>query len=305
MQASPSVWARLGGRKRVFANPVLRFLARCAVHAGMARLTSVADSYRGTFQVRLAGFPVKYQLREHDYIGEILFWKGPQFESAIIGVFSEYAKDARGVLDIGANTGLYSLLACAANREAKVKAWEPVPYLYNALRANLAANGFDGRCEARCAAASQAAGTATLYVPVASTTMASLRSDHNADKTTAIPVTIETIDEAIGSDFPVDLIKIDVEGHEHEVLLGMRETLASFHPAIVFECLPSTPPGPIEELLFGHGYGLWQLFDSGPRRKLRDSAPLRIERLDPSHSEGEYNYLALHPLGFAKGRSSR
>jgi len=294
MQASRSVWARLGGRKRVLANPVLRFLARCAVHTGVGRLTSVADSYRGPFQVRLAGFPVKYQLGEHDYIGEQLFWKGPQFESAIIGQFSRYAKNARGILDIGANTGLYSLLACAANREAKVKAWEPVPYLYNALQANLSANGFDGRCEARCAAASQVAGTATLYVPVASTTMASLRSDHNADTTTAIPVTIETIDEAIGLDFPVDLVKIDVEGHEHEVLLGMRHTLACFHPAIVFECLPSTAPEPIEELLLGQGYELWKLLDSAPRR---------VERLDPLHSEGEYNYLAFHPLGFAKGRS--
>ncbi len=33
----------------------------------------------------------------------------------------------------------------------------------------------------------------------------------------------------------VDLVKIDVEGHEHAVFDGAAETLRSFRPAVVFE----------------------------------------------------------------------
>lgn len=285
--SKPSLLHRLGGRKRILGNPALRFVARCLVHAGIGKIQQVGDSFRGTFRMRPGGVSVKYRLGDRDAIGEVLFWRGPKLESATIPVFVKFAKKARGVLDVGANAGLYSIIACAANPHARVKAWEPVPYLYERLRGNLAENGFESRCDARPTAVSDAAGTATLYIPE-DTTMASLHADHNS-KATTIQVAIETVDEAVGPDFPVDLIKLDVESHEQAALLGMRATLERCKPAIIFECLPTTPSGPIEELLFEHGYQLFRLLRSGPRR---------IDRISnsPAYS-AEYNFLALHPTG--------
>jgi FkbM family methyltransferase len=238
--------------------------------------------------MRPAGLPIKYRLDGRDAIGEILFWRGPSIESATVPIFAKYARKARGVLDVGANTGLYSLIACAANPAARVKAWEPVPHLHEKLQANLRENAFESRCEARRAAASDVPGTATLYIPIDSTTMASLHSDHNQERTTSVQVGVETIDSAIPPDFPVDLIKLDVESHEHAALLGMQRTLARFKPIIIFECLPNTPARPIEDLLFGLGYQLSRLLNSGPRR---------IDRIsDSPEFQAEYNYLASHPL---------
>ncbi len=68
----------------------------------------------------------------------------------------------------------------------------------------------------------------------------------------------------------------------------MQRTLARFKPIIIFECLPNTPARPIEDLLFGLGYQLSRLLNSGPRR---------IDRIsDSPEFQAEYNYLASHPL---------
>jgi FkbM family methyltransferase len=184
---------------------------------------------------------------------------------------------------MGANTGLYSLIACAANPSSRVIAWEPVPYLANKFAANLGLNNFNGQCELRRNALSDVGGRATLYVPV-DTTMASLNPAHGNHATSPIDVVVETADEAVPADFPVDLIKLDVESYEYQVLCGMQKLLARHRPALIFECLPTTPAEPIEKLLQGLRYRLYQLTASGP------VLTSRIAQDDKS--ETAHNYLA-------------
>ena len=160
--------------------------------------------------MRPCGLSLKYELGSQDAVSASL-WCGPRnFEPEMIPAFVGFARNARGVLDIGANTGLYSMLACAANRESRVMAWEPVPYLFKKMTANIALNGFSEQCDLRPNALSDNNGHATLYVPV-DTTMASLNPAHGNHATKPIDVMVETADDAIPKDFPVDLIKLDVE----------------------------------------------------------------------------------------------
>ena len=42
--------------------------------------------------------------------------------------------------DVGANTGIFSLLATTANKSIIAHAFEPVPYIINLLRSNIAIN---------------------------------------------------------------------------------------------------------------------------------------------------------------------
>src|SRR5688572_5217862 len=67
-----------------------------------------------------------------------------------------------------------------------------------------------------------------------------------------IEVAVETIDRMQPDDWPVDLIKIDVEGAEVNVLGGAVETLRRWRPVVVFEhgVTTSRPYGTSPEMLF-------------------------------------------------------
>jgi FkbM family methyltransferase len=76
-----------------------------------------------------------------------------------------------------------------------------------------------------------------------------------------IEVVIDTLDERVTSDTPIDLIKIDVEGAELQVLEGGERLLEARHPALLFEHAAytaeayGTTPAMLHALLVEHhGY---------------------------------------------------
>lgn len=71
-----------------------------------------------------------------------------------------------------------------------------------------------------------------------------------------VRVETRTLDGLLASEHGrVSLIKIDVEGHEKEVLEGARHVITRDKPVIFIEILPDTPTGEgTRELLYGYGY---------------------------------------------------
>ena len=66
-------------------------------------------------------------------------------------------------------------------------------------------------------------------------------------------------------DFPVSLVKIDVEGHENSVLRGMRQFLVEKRPPLImFEYLERTNLDEALGLLAGVGYQVFELTRLGP-----------------------------------------
>jgi methylase of polypeptide subunit release factors len=150
-------------RERVFSNVLLRNAARALVHLQPRLLGSVSEGYLGVFGIRPFGLPLKYELGPQDSVGNLLLWCGPRhFEPATPPLFHKLARKARVILDIGANTGFCSLVACAANPDCRVLAWEPVPHLCAKLRANIELNKFTARCERRQVALSDHNGRGSL-----------------------------------------------------------------------------------------------------------------------------------------------
>lgn len=228
-----------------------------------------------TFVVPLpAGAAFRYCAIPTDPIGRYLFWSGVRyFEPETTGVFLKLARRARVVLDIGANTGVYTLLACAAG-DARVLSFEPVPRNCELLSANLRANGWESRCEARREAVCNVTGRADLRVPcVEVPDTASLCENITADVAfDIVNVATVTIDSVCAETDPVDLVKIDVEGAEATVIEGMRRVLSTSRPAVIVECLPDGPIKPIERMMRGHGYRAFHLTRQGP---------VRVEKVRP------------------------
>ena len=245
-------------------------------------------------------FPVKlpdgrsffYSATANDVIARALYWRGlKDWESETIPVFYRLAQSAEIVLDIGANTGFYTLLACTANPRARVIAFEPVPRVYEKLLEHIRLNHFEDQCEVYQIAVSNFIGTAQMHIPLGDLpTSASLNpKGFRGFDGILLEVPVTTVDAVVGEK-PVDLAKIDVEGFEPQVLEGMQHTLQRSHPTLFIECLPDGPYGRVEEILKDLGYQIYLLSHKGP---------IQVDRVIPRRMYYE-NFLFIHPKGRIK-----
>lgn len=126
-------------------------------------------------------------------------------------------------VDIGANIGLYSLLA-AAQGVSRVYAFEPNPFSFSVLTRNIIANGFDGVISPLCLAMNEGSSLVTFKLgglhagSVENTIIDDASSPESATLTTAS----FSIDELfrIQGIAGVNHLKIDVDGLELEILRG-------------------------------------------------------------------------------------
>jgi FkbM family methyltransferase len=128
------------------------------------------------------------------------------------------------VVDVGANFGFWALPA--ARRGCRVIAVEPVPETRARLAGNAVANGLAERVEIVAEALSDSHDALTMAVPGGESGQATAHPGEAADPAAAFSVAATTLDRLLG-DRSVRFLKIDVEGHEPEVLSGAERVLAS------------------------------------------------------------------------------
>jgi FkbM family methyltransferase len=133
-------------------------------------------------------------------------------------------------VDVGANAGAYSVLACGA-AGASGLAFEPVPEAFERLSDNVRLNGLDTRLACRRLALAAAPGR-LHFTASQDTVNHALASGEARDG--AIEVRASTLDHELDGRVP-GLIKIDVEGYESQVLAGAEQTLghSGLHSLIV------------------------------------------------------------------------
>ena len=86
-----------------------------------------------------------YESTYGDGLGRELFWNGWKAWRTTGRVYYELCKSAITVLDAGANTGVYTLAALAANPLLKVISIEPVPRVFDRLQRNIELNRWGTR----------------------------------------------------------------------------------------------------------------------------------------------------------------
>lgn len=137
-------------------------------------------------------------------------------------------------IDIGAADGLYSLhlLELGTN----VIAFEPRPFQANSLSEMATTLGLALRVEA--IALSNKPGTATLHILVKDLGRSTIEHANELDDPDQSPRNQLNVETRRLDDYAfqkVDLIKIDVEGHELAVLEGANETIIRSHCSIIVE----------------------------------------------------------------------
>jgi FkbM family methyltransferase len=169
----------------------------------------------------------------NDLVGRHFFLVG-SFDPEVIDVLLAAAAGPEVLWDVGANAGTCSYAMAARLPTARVVAFEPQRRLARLVHRNLCqfrGLGF----EVFDVALSTSAGTARLHVPEGNSGKASLHGDAAAPGQEVQIATAEDARRASRFGWPT-LVKIDVEGHELEVLRTLRPAFAEQKiKAVVFE----------------------------------------------------------------------
>lgn len=208
---------------------------------GGGRCTCPAQYRQGAEEV--VDTPIgKFLVTRGEIIGETLragtVWDGPGFLQVIA---KEYALgvDRQGgtILDVGANQGAFSIW-CASQGAYRVIAVEPQPTVYQRLVANLDLNkqvtadrviplqiaAYDRKCFLAYSALDAGNWGGTAFRPV-----------DQADRLRGEVPAVALDQLAWLFADRVSLIKIDAQGCDGRILLGLSATILRDHPAIVFE----------------------------------------------------------------------
>lgn len=227
--------------------------------------------FKGIFNVKI---DAKHQFKMY-HLGASeeneLFWGGIDngWEKTSLKLWRKLCIDAHVVLDIGANTGLYSLVTKTLNPSARVYAFEPLPKVLEYLQYNVSINNY--AVEIIPKALSNFNGTAKVFLMeghdfcTSVTVNKSLLSEETPQKELAI----ETfrLDGFIEHNKikNIDLIKIDVETHEPEVLEGMSKYLDKFKPDFLIEVWDADCAVKLNTLFKDKGYLYFDIDDKNDK----------------------------------------
>jgi FkbM family methyltransferase len=187
-------------------------------------------------------------LNIHDrFIGRPILLKS-SYEEHITYVLLKYLKPDTHFLDIGANIGYYSLLVASQCPLGRVFSFEPDKTNFRLFQASIAYNGFSSIIQAHRLAVSDRNESLTLldlsdsYNSGAKLTAQDQKSLHPYVKATNPAFeSVEAVSlDSFLSQTRIDLVKIDIEGHEPFAIKGMVNLLIQNKPVILTEFSPAT-----------------------------------------------------------------
>lgn len=182
--------------------------------------------------------------------GPNAYWVGT-YEVARVRAFANAVTPGSVVYDVGANVGIYSLLASLrVGPSGMVYAFEPMERNLRYLRRHVTLNNLQN-CIVHEKAVCNTEGTRPFRAAALESSMARLSPDGE------ILVPSTTLDNCVYGEKPVrppDVIKIDVEGAELEVLQGSSRALAEFQPTIFLEIHGTQLHADCRAFLLARGY---------------------------------------------------
>ena len=240
--------------------------------------------FDGVVSFRVNGKLVKMNQRGYD-VENTLFWAGVKgcWEKVSVDIWIKLCSRADTIMDIGANTGAYALIAKTVNAKAEVFAFEPFEIIFRRLEANAKLNNLAIQCIPF--AVSDYDGTAKVY-PVSLDHFYSITVNKNLSpghvKVHEIEIKTKTLSTFIRENniSRIDLMKIDVETHEPELLAGMGEYLGKWKPVMLIEILTDEVGEKVQKIIEGMGYLYFNIDEKGS-----------VKRVNKIMKSDYYNYL--------------
>jgi FkbM family methyltransferase len=238
---------------------------------------------------------------------------GLVFDPCVSEVLYRLLDSGETAMDVGAHVGyMTSIMAATVGPSGSVSSFEPHPLSFDRLARNTgqwsAVDGVANIQVTQCALSSAAGRSRLREGPGFSgnSGLAQLVGEAEPSTSAVSPgekfhdVTVRPVDEVLGASARIDLLKIDVEGHELDVLEGAKEALRSGRVRdIVFE-EHRPAPNPATELLESCGYGVF-----GLRCSLRGVKLAPATSVGPVVNWAGQSYLATNDPARAAARLRR
>jgi FkbM family methyltransferase len=221
------------------------------------------------------------------------FWKGlfNTFENDTGWIWKQLCACSNTVFDIGANTGIYSMVAKTINPSVKVHAFEPSVHTFKKLQLNCDLNKFDIKCE-QIALSNKECKQLFYDTYYTHQTSASLSPDKLKNwsgfegETFEYEVETTTISSYVETHHieQIDLIKIDIEMHEPEAIEGFGEYLERFKPIVLIEVLSEEVAEKLNQLINIDDHLIFHLEEEGKAEKKDEFSVF----------PGKWNFLFFH-----------
>lgn len=143
-------------------------------------------------------------------------------EKEFMTIMRQELKSGQLAFDLGANIGYTALVMCKlVGPTGQVYCVEPDPRNYSVLKKNIKLNNYADICGAKMMAISDTDGEAEFFTSTYSN-LGSLSKNKRTNK--GIIVAVRSLDSYLDElGILPDFYKMDIEGHEVEVILGMQE----------------------------------------------------------------------------------
>ena len=225
--------------------------------------------FNGIVTYKVKGKTIRVNQKGYD-VENTLFWAGVEgcWEKVSLGIWIQLCSVSKTILDIGANTGTYALIAKTVSPHANVIAFEPLDFICKKLDDNVRLNNLDIKCMPY--ALSDFDGTAKVYVESADHVYSvTVNKNFGSDDIPATEIQAKKLSTFIQEEqiTGIDLMKIDVEHHEAEVLRGMAEYLKKWKPAMLIEILTDEVGKNVQDIIGDMDYLFFNIDENGSIRK--------------------------------------
>ncbi len=199
----------------------------------------------GIFHVNFCGLDMVYYADGDDNIAEALYYGYENLELDELQHFAEFSKRSKVIFDVGANTGIYSVVAGLSNQNSEIHAFEPYDVNARRLAKNLELNELNNINIWDVAVGDKDGGLIKITVPDNGVICDTVSADGQFTEKfyrewinyKEIEVQQIALDEFIKRRRidHVDLIKIDIENYEESALRGAEKLLREHSPIVFCE----------------------------------------------------------------------
>lgn len=243
-----------------------------------------------------AGKKLKLETNQTDFVAFCVFWDG-LYEYEYLGIFEKIMQRCQVFVDVGANTGLFSLLSASTNQHIKTIAIDPSLAASHYVPLNIELNQMSKNISFENVALSDRDETMTFFevknpkytyldYNLGGASSLYVKPENYLEKT----VSAKTLDDLLKTNYGnlsgVDFVKIDAEGAEPKIIRGMHETIIKDKPIIVCEILFGLAENDLEEVFAPYDYKYY--FHKGDKLYPQES-------ISREHDDGVRNCFFVHP----------